>query len=441
MSAILGNVTFNDLISGSSLLFRQPVVAATTANATLATEYADSKTVDGITLVTGDRLLIMNQSTGSENGLYIVTAGVPVRANDLQTDSSAAGIIIPVSGGTTNGYGYFICTNAAGSDVVGTNALIFNTFRSPGVGTLSVSNGGTGATTFSSGSVLIGNGTGTITATKAAPTGDFVGTNDTQTLASKILTSPIINQINDANGLESIIFTSTALAVNELTIANSATGTNPTVSASGGDANVGINIIPKGTGVFSVGGSATGSGEVRLLELSGNGTSYIGLTAPDSITTSVSYALPEAPSTGGSRLVSTTGGVLSWEANTSIDGQIYNMLSNPVEVNVDASYDVNIPFSYFPFDYSQYTTFTTCTVTCYVNVPGTTTVSAIHVYQTVDGSGTSLGNSGAASSTGIVSFDLSSISTSDKLWCLRASRTTGTAPHPIIYAATLRFTI
>lgn len=59
----------------------------------------------------------------------------------------------------------------------------------PGVtGTLPVANGGTGATTFTSGYVLTGNATSPVTATKAAPSGAFVGTTDTQTLSSKRIT-------------------------------------------------------------------------------------------------------------------------------------------------------------------------------------------------------------------------------------------------------------
>jgi len=58
----------------------------------------------------------------------------------------------------------------------------------PGIsGTLTVNHGGTGATTLASGNVLVGNGTSAITATKAAPSGAFVGTTDTQTLTNKTI--------------------------------------------------------------------------------------------------------------------------------------------------------------------------------------------------------------------------------------------------------------
>ena len=69
----------------------------------------------------------------------------------------------------------------------------------------------------------------------------------------------IIPQINDTNGNEEIKFTATASAVNELTIANSATGASPTISATGSDTNIGINLTPKGTGGIVLGAGAVGT--------------------------------------------------------------------------------------------------------------------------------------------------------------------------------------
>jgi len=79
----------------------------------------------------------------------------------------------------------------------------------------------------------------------------------TQTLTNKTLTSPKIGtNILDTNGNELINLTATGSAVNEITIANAGTGvTGPVISATG-ETNVGINVNPKGTGVFNSGGSA-----------------------------------------------------------------------------------------------------------------------------------------------------------------------------------------
>jgi hypothetical protein len=94
-----------------------------------------------------------------------------------------------------------------------------------------------------------------------------VGSGKTLTVAGTLtatgtisLTSPkIITQISDTNGNELLKLTATASAVNELTLANAATGGSPTLSATGGDTNIGINLTPKGTGgvVFPAGAAGT----------------------------------------------------------------------------------------------------------------------------------------------------------------------------------------
>lgn len=92
---------------------------------------------------------------------------------------------------------------------------------------------------------------------KTAPSGAVVGTTDTQTLSGKTLTAPRIANagfIADANGNEQIIFTTTASAVNEITLANADTGNKPTITASGGDTNITLNLVPKGTGTVQAGG-------------------------------------------------------------------------------------------------------------------------------------------------------------------------------------------
>ena len=75
-------------------------------------------------------------------------------------------------------------------------------------------------------------------------------------LTSVALTTPkVVTGINDVNGNELLKVTATASAVNELTLANQSTGNNPTITASG-ETNVGINLVPKGTGVLQGAGSA-----------------------------------------------------------------------------------------------------------------------------------------------------------------------------------------
>lgn len=60
--------------------------------------------------------------------------------------------------------------------------------------------------------------------------------------------------IVDTNGNESMLFTATASAVNELTVANAATGSNPAISSTGGDTNIGLRLNTKGSGPLSING-------------------------------------------------------------------------------------------------------------------------------------------------------------------------------------------
>lgn len=84
----------------------------------------------------------------------------------------------------------------------------------------------------------------------------LVGLTATQTLSGKTLTTPVIAQVNDANGNESLLLSATASAVNEITVANAATGNGPTISATGDDTNIDLNLAAKGAGAVKVGGNA-----------------------------------------------------------------------------------------------------------------------------------------------------------------------------------------
>ena len=112
---------------------KDSVVATTTANGTLSTAFANGQSIDGVTLQTGDRILIKNQSTASQNGIYNVQAsGAPSRATDMATGANAAGAFVFVEQGTVNAENGFTCTSDTGSAVVGTNNLTFAQFSGAG---------------------------------------------------------------------------------------------------------------------------------------------------------------------------------------------------------------------------------------------------------------------------------------------------------------------
>ena len=112
---------------------KDSVVATTTANGTLSTAFANGQSIDGVTLQTGDRILIKNQSTASQNGIYNVNAsGAPSRATDMATGANAAGAFVFVEQGTVNAENGFVCTSDTGSAVVGSNNLTFAQFSGAG---------------------------------------------------------------------------------------------------------------------------------------------------------------------------------------------------------------------------------------------------------------------------------------------------------------------
>ncbi len=106
----------------------------------------------------------------------------------------------------------------------------------------------------------------------------------------------------DSNGNELFRTSSVASAVNFIDITNSATGSGVTFTANGDDTNIDINLLPQGTGVVNLKGTATSAAEVRFFEDTDNGTNYIGLKAPTSIATSITYVLPSANGTATQKL-------------------------------------------------------------------------------------------------------------------------------------------
>jgi hypothetical protein len=107
--------------------WKRPVRVATTTAGTLATSFEAGDSVDGVTLVAGDRLLIKNQTAGAENGIYVVAATeAPTRAKDFDASANVLGATMFVSEGTINSNKVFICTTNA-PITLDTTALVFAT--------------------------------------------------------------------------------------------------------------------------------------------------------------------------------------------------------------------------------------------------------------------------------------------------------------------------
>ena len=112
----------------SGLDVKQSVRATTTANITLS----GTQTIDDVVLVAGDRVLVKNQSTASQNGIYVVAAGSWARATDADSDAEVSpGMFCFVEEGTLNGdSGWVLATNSP--TTLGTTALTFAQFSGTG---------------------------------------------------------------------------------------------------------------------------------------------------------------------------------------------------------------------------------------------------------------------------------------------------------------------
>jgi hypothetical protein len=115
------------------------VVAATTTNGTLATAFANGQVVDGVTLATGNRILIKNQTDATANGIYVVAAsGVPARSTDMDNGTEFPSAYVFVEQGTVNADTGWVCTNNAPVTLGSTN-ITFTQFS--GAGTYTANNG------------------------------------------------------------------------------------------------------------------------------------------------------------------------------------------------------------------------------------------------------------------------------------------------------------
>jgi hypothetical protein len=179
-------------------------VAATTGNISISNDLMVGDIIDGVTLAATDRVLVKNQSTASENGIYVVqSSGAAIRATDFDQPAEVdGGDFIFVTGGTVNDNTGWVQTST-GVTTIGTDPIYFTQFS--------------GAGTY-----LAGNG---LTLTGNTFTIDTTVTTDltsTQTLTNKTLTSPVITGAVFNDG--SVVFEGSSADAHETTLQV----TNPT---------------------------------------------------------------------------------------------------------------------------------------------------------------------------------------------------------------------
>lgn len=235
----------------------------------------------GVTLPTatvGRRLIIVNRGTNPVN-IYPATSGtidggaanaavsLPV-AGQIQFDASTTSDwhtskaqVSPVVSGLSTGLlkvttGTGALTTATANTDYQSAITASGLLKGAGAGSISAATAGSDYLAPPTGTALLKANSGGALANAVAGT-DYISPSGTETLSNKTLTAPKIADsgfVADANGNELIVFGTTASAVNEIKVTNAATGGKPQIAANGGDTNITLNLVPKGTGTVQANG-------------------------------------------------------------------------------------------------------------------------------------------------------------------------------------------
>ena len=312
------NKTYLDYFA-AGLSWKQPVLCATTANITLT----GLQTIDGVTVVAGDRVLVKNQSTASQNGIYLASATAWSRAPDADTWNELISAITFIETGSTLTGTAWYCTAQPGGTigVTSVNWSNFSVAASYSAGTgltlttgvFSITNTGVSAGAYGSASKTLTatvNAQGQLTVLAASDIAiantqvSGLGTMSTQAASSVTITGGTINGTT--------IGGTTAAAVTATTFTGAGTGLTGTASA----LSIGGSAASATTATNLAGGAAgsvpyqSGAGATTFLAAGSNGqylTLSGGLPAWASLPTSVSSF--SAGSTGFTPSTGTTGAV------------------------------------------------------------------------------------------------------------------------------------
>lgn len=190
--------------------WKDPVRAATTGNITLS----GAQTIDGVSVIAGDRVLVKAQSTGSANGIYLAASGSWTRATDFDAASELVGASCFVSEGSTLGNSVWVMTTDA-PITIGTTSLVF--VQTNGGASYTAGNG----ITISAGVIAVDTA---ITARKASATiGD--GTATTITVTHNLNTQDVVVSVREVSGNAVVLADVVANGVNTVQITF---GTAPT---------------------------------------------------------------------------------------------------------------------------------------------------------------------------------------------------------------------
>lgn len=119
--------------NGNALDVKGSVRVASTVNISITSALINGSVIDGVTVVTGDRVLLKNQTIGSENGIYdVVVTGIALRSIDANTNVKVtSGMYTFVSEGMSNASNGYVLTTPS-TIILGTTVLTFTQFSGAG---------------------------------------------------------------------------------------------------------------------------------------------------------------------------------------------------------------------------------------------------------------------------------------------------------------------
>lgn len=300
----------------NGLAWKDAVRAASTANVTVASALTNGSTMDGVTLATGDRVLLKNQTAPAENGIYVVVVS---GAASRSADATAAGDVLQLAvfveeGSTQADTAWVLSTN--GPLTIGTTGLTFtqfgagatytastgvalvgNDFRIENSGILTVPHGGTALATLTIHAVYVGNGASAPTALAVGTTGQVLkgATGADPTWGSIDLTSmvgaTILPVANGGTGLATLTAHSVQVGNGATAPTQIAVGATNTVlrGHTGADPDFGAIDISTAvvTGTLGLGNGGTGGASAAAARTSLVVPSTFSVNVGDGSTTSI----------------------------------------------------------------------------------------------------------------------------------------------------------
>jgi hypothetical protein len=250
--------------------WKQPVVAATTANITLS----GAQTIDAVSVVAGDRVLVKDQTAQADNGIYVAAVGAWSRSPDADTYDEMISALVFVESGGQAGAAFYCPIQPGGT--LGVTAITWNNFSVGGVyfaGTgLTLSGGDTfniSNTTVSAGSYGSGSAVGTFTVNAQ---GQLTAAADTNiAIAATQITSGTIDSARLSGTYSGITGVGT---LTNLTVSNPITGS---ITGNAGTATTATTATSATTATNIAGGAAasipvqTGAGVTSFLAVGTNG--------------------------------------------------------------------------------------------------------------------------------------------------------------------------